>query len=126
MMGGVKLSGPVDWIGLKKKKESGTDLNSILRCLLSFRTVVTSRNILVSKIIFPTPKNGFPSQSQRNGPRSTGCPIHEGFKITGGSKIEKFLGMVVEQEDKCIKIHLDRYVKEVIAEEYSGNIKKSL
>ena len=39
--------------------------------------------------------------------------------------METFLGMVVEQDDKSIKIHLDNYVKEVIAE-YSGYIKKSL
>ncbi len=25
------------------------------------------------------------------------------FKITGGGKMETFLGMVVEQDDKCIK-----------------------
>ena len=37
------------------------------------------------------------------------------FEITGGSKKETFLGMVVEQDDKSIKIHLDNYVKEVIA-----------
>jgi hypothetical protein len=47
------------------------------------------------------------------------------FEITGGSKMETFLGMVVEQGDKFIKIHLDHYVKEVPAE-YSGYIKKSL
>ena len=39
--------------------------------------------------------------------------------------METFLDMVVEQDDKSIKIHLDNYVKEVIAE-YSGYIKKSL
>jgi hypothetical protein len=39
--------------------------------------------------------------------------------------METFLGMVVEQDDKCIKIHLDNYVKEVIAE-YFGYIKNSL
>ncbi len=38
------------------------------------------------------------------------------FEITGGSKMEAFLGMVVEQENICIKIHLDNYVKEVITE----------
>jgi hypothetical protein len=46
------------------------------------------------------------------------------FKITSGGKMETFLGMVAEQNDKSIKI-LDNYVKEVIAE-YSGYIKKSL
>ncbi len=45
------------------------------------------------------------------------------FEITGGSKMETFLGMVVEQEDKSIKVHLDNYVKEVIAE-YKDYIKK--
>ncbi len=39
--------------------------------------------------------------------------------------METFLGIVVEQTDKCIKIHLDNYVKDVIAK-YSGYIKKSL
>ncbi len=38
------------------------------------------------------------------------------FNITGGSRMETFLGMVVEQEDQSIKIHLDNYVKEVITE----------
>ncbi len=38
------------------------------------------------------------------------------FEITYGSKMETFLGMVVEQDDKSIKIHLDNHVKEVIAE----------
>ena len=47
------------------------------------------------------------------------------FEIKGGSKMEIFLGMVVEQEDKCIQIRHDYYVKEVIAE-YAGYIKKSL
>ena len=48
------------------------------------------------------------------------------FEITGGSKMMKtFLGIVLEQEDKCIEIQLDNYVKEVIAE-YSDYIKKSL
>ncbi len=37
------------------------------------------------------------------------------FEITCGCKMETFLGMVVEQDDKSIKIHLDNYVKEVIA-----------
>jgi hypothetical protein len=39
--------------------------------------------------------------------------------------METFLGMVVEQDDKSTKIHLDNYVKEVIAE-YSDYIKKML
>ncbi len=30
--------------------ESGTDLNTILRCFLSFKTVVTSQNVIVFKI----------------------------------------------------------------------------
>ena len=36
--------------------------------------------------------------------------------ITGGTKMETFLGMVVEQSSKSIKIHLDNYVKDVVAE----------
>ena len=47
------------------------------------------------------------------------------FEITGGSKMETFLCMVVEQKGKPIKIHLDNYVKEVLAE-YVDYIKRSL
>ena len=47
------------------------------------------------------------------------------FEITGGSKMETFLGMTVEQKGKSIKIQLDNYVKEVLAE-YSDYIKISL
>ena len=38
------------------------------------------------------------------------------FEITGGGKMETFLGMAVELKDKSIKIHLDNYVKDVLAE----------
>ena len=47
------------------------------------------------------------------------------FDITGGTKMETFLGMVVELLDKSIKIHLDSYVKDVVAE-YAEYIKKAL
>ncbi len=40
----------------KRITESGSDLNTILRCFLLFKTVVESLNILVFKIIFPLPK----------------------------------------------------------------------
>ena len=36
--------------------------------------------------------------------------------ITGGTKMETFLGMVVEQSGNSIRIHLDNYVKDVVAE----------
>ncbi len=36
--------------------ESGTDLITILRCFLSIKTVVTSRNIIIFKIFFSGPK----------------------------------------------------------------------
>ena len=39
--------------------------------------------------------------------------------------METFLGMVVEQSSKSIKIHLDNYVKDVVAE-YAAHIKKAL
>ncbi len=35
--------------------------------------------------------------------------------ITGGTKMETFLGMVVKCSGKSIKIHLDNYVKEVVS-----------
>ena len=47
------------------------------------------------------------------------------FDITGGTKMETFLGMVVEQSSKSIKIHLDNYVKDVVAQ-YAEYIKKAL
>jgi hypothetical protein len=47
------------------------------------------------------------------------------FDLTGGTKIETFLGMVVEQSDISIKIHLENYVKDVVAE-YAEYIKKAL
>ncbi len=49
----------------------------------------------------------------------------EDFEITGGSKMETFLGIVVNQDDKDTKIHQDNYVKEGI-DEYSDYIKKLL
>ncbi len=51
-----------------------------------------------------------------NLPYRWGSRTLQNFEITGESKMEEFLGMVVEQADKCIKIYLDNYVKEVIAE----------
>ncbi len=42
--------------------ESGTDLITMLRCFLSFKTVVTSRNIMAFKIKFSRPKTGHPSR----------------------------------------------------------------
>ena len=47
------------------------------------------------------------------------------FEITGGGKMETFLGMAIEQNGKSIKIHLDNYIKDVLTE-YSSYIKKSL
>ena len=47
------------------------------------------------------------------------------FEITGGGLMETFLGMEIEQPGKVIRLHLDTYVQQVLAEckEY---IKKSL
>jgi hypothetical protein len=39
--------------------------------------------------------------------------------------METFLGMEVEQPGKVIKLHLDTYIQEVLAE-YKENIKKTL
>ena len=36
------------------------------------------------------------------------------FEITGGDKMETFLGMAVEQKSKSINIHLDNYIKDVL------------
>ncbi len=38
------------------------------------------------------------------------------FDIISGTKMETFLGMVVEQSGDSIKIHLDNYVIDVVAE----------
>ena len=47
------------------------------------------------------------------------------FEITGGGKMELFLGMAVEQKDKSIKIHFDNFIKDILTE-YLDYIKKSL
>ena len=47
------------------------------------------------------------------------------FEITGGGKMETFLGMAVEQKGKSIMIHLDNYIKDVLTEYLVYN-KKSL
>jgi hypothetical protein len=49
----------------------------------------------------------------------------EDFETTEGSKMETLLCKAVEQEDKCVKLQLDNYLKEVMLE-YSDYIKKSL
>ncbi len=38
------------------------------------------------------------------------------FDVTGGDLIQSFLGLEVEQLDGCIKLHLDMYIQELIAE----------
>ncbi len=53
---------------------SGIDLTTILRCFLSFKTVVTSRNIIVFKIKFSRPKHGRPSRARSYVPRAASCP----------------------------------------------------
>ncbi len=47
------------------------------------------------------------------------------FDITGGTKMETFLGMIVKQSDKSIKIDLENSVKDVVAE-YAEYIKEAL
>jgi hypothetical protein len=49
------------------------------------------------------------------------------FEITEGSQMKKFLqvGMQVEQTARSIKIHLDHYIKEVVAE-YAEYIRKAI
>ncbi len=55
--------------------ESGIDLITILRCFLSFKTVVMSRNIIVFKIKFSRPKKGHPSRARSLVPRAASCPL---------------------------------------------------
>ncbi len=38
------------------------------------------------------------------------------FDVTGGDLMQSFLGLEVEQLDVCIKLHLDTYIQELIAE----------
>jgi hypothetical protein len=47
------------------------------------------------------------------------------FEITVGGLMKTFLGMEVEQSGKTIKLHLDCYIQQVLAE-YKGYIKKML
>jgi hypothetical protein len=53
--------------------ESGTDQITILRCFLSFKTVVMSRNSIVFKIKISLPKNGHPSHARSLVPRASSC-----------------------------------------------------
>ncbi len=43
------------------------------------------------------------------------CNCTQDFEITGGRQMKTFLGMQVEQTAQSIKIHLDHYIKEVLA-----------
>ncbi len=47
------------------------------------------------------------------------------FYITGGTKVDTVLGIIVEQSGKKTKIHRDNYVKDVVAE-YAGYIRRVL
>jgi hypothetical protein len=47
------------------------------------------------------------------------------FEITGGSFMETFLGMEVEQLGKAMKLHLDSCIQSLLAE-YKEFLKKSL
>ncbi len=47
------------------------------------------------------------------------------FNITGGGIMETFLGMEVQQTKSGIKLHLDNYIQETLAE-HKAFIKKSL
>ncbi len=47
------------------------------------------------------------------------------FEITGGHQMKTFLGMQVEQTAQSIKVHLDHYIKEVVAE-YAEYIRKAI
>jgi hypothetical protein len=46
------------------------------------------------------------------------------FEITGGRQMKTFLGMQVDQTARSIKIYLDHYIKEVVAE-YAEYIRKA-
>ncbi len=66
---------PCHWVRPKiRLTESGTDLITILRCFLSFKTVVMSRNIIAFKIKFPRPKTGYPSRARSLVPRAASGP----------------------------------------------------
>ncbi len=47
------------------------------------------------------------------------------FEITGGGPMKTLLGMEVEQSGNTIKLHLDCYIQQVLAE-YKAYIKKML
>ena len=47
------------------------------------------------------------------------------FSFSGGELMTSFLGMEVEQEYGCIKLHLDTYVQEML-DEYKNHIKRDL
>ncbi len=57
------------WLNIRLTK-AGADLITILRCSLSFKTVLTPWNIIVFKIKFLLPKNGHPSHARILLPRA--------------------------------------------------------
>ncbi len=56
---------------------SGNDLITILRCFLSFKAVVTARNINFFKTINSLPKNGHPSRARSLVPRTASLIMAE-------------------------------------------------
>ncbi len=69
--------------------ESGTDQITILRCFLSFKTVIISRNNIVFKIKFSQPKNGHPSRARSLVPRTSSCHTCTLRMSHGGSRGNK-------------------------------------
>jgi hypothetical protein len=51
--------------------------------------------------------------------------IAKEFEITGGQLMTRFLGLSVEQDNHCISLHLDQYIRETI-EEYQTFTSKAL
>ncbi len=88
---------------------SGNDLISILRCFLSFKTVVTSRNIIVFKIQTSGPKNGHPSLARSLVPRASSCGVNEGAGWwlscwnAKGWRLEPMLGTACVVQPKSIE-----------------------
>ena len=87
--------------------------------LLAINSVFTFFHLVVGILLTGCQKLGVKTQSVnvgRNGKTVDGSSIFWSIFRAYGIPLEIFLGMVVEQSSKSIKIHLDNYVKDVVAE----------
>ncbi len=96
---------------------SGTDLITILRCFLAFKTVLTSRNIIAFKIKISRPKNGHQSRAWSLVPCAASCPVDInplGNTMVYKYKIDRVKNTVTSKCCLCLRELLEDWQKEGI------------